>query len=86
MKPGEQVVVVTGASGGVGRAVAEAFGARRAKVALLARGVKGLGAAAGEVRRAAAPRWRSRSTCRTSRRWTPPPAGPRPSSARSTCG
>ncbi|WP_063813413.1 SDR family oxidoreductase [Herbidospora daliensis] len=51
MKPAEQVVVVTGASGGVGRAVAEAFGARRAKVALLARGVTGLGAAAGEVRR-----------------------------------
>ncbi|NAS20801.1 SDR family NAD(P)-dependent oxidoreductase [Herbidospora sp. NEAU-GS84] len=47
----EQVVVVTGASGGVGRAVAQAFGARHAKVALLARGVKGLGAAAGEVRR-----------------------------------
>ena len=33
-----QVVVVTGASGGIGRAAALAFGARGAKVALLARG------------------------------------------------
>ena len=38
-----QVVVVTGASGGIGRAVATAFGARGARVALLARGEKGLG-------------------------------------------
>ncbi|GIH22746.1 short-chain dehydrogenase [Acrocarpospora phusangensis] len=45
-----QVVVVTGASGGVGRAVATAYGERHAKVALLARGVKGLAAAAGQVR------------------------------------
>jgi len=37
-----EVVVVTGASGGVGRAVAHAFGKRRAYVALLARGEKGL--------------------------------------------
>ncbi|MEE1938346.1 SDR family oxidoreductase [Streptomyces sp. TRM 70361] len=48
----QQVVVVTGASAGVGRAVARAFGARGAKVALLARGEKGLEAAAGEVREA----------------------------------
>ncbi|GES09571.1 hypothetical protein Amac_031670 [Acrocarpospora macrocephala] len=45
-----QVVVVTGASGGVGRAVATAYGQRHAKVALLARGVKGLSAAADQVR------------------------------------
>lgn len=44
-----QVVVVTGASGGVGRAVARAFGERGAKVALLARGEKGLHAAAQEI-------------------------------------
>ncbi|HYZ07831.1 MAG TPA: SDR family NAD(P)-dependent oxidoreductase [Pseudonocardiaceae bacterium] len=37
-----QVVVVTGASGGIGRATAQAFGARGAKVALLARGELGL--------------------------------------------
>jgi len=47
---GTQVVVVTGASGGIGRAVAEAFGARGAKVALLARGAKGLAGAAEDVR------------------------------------
>ncbi|GIM90920.1 SDR family oxidoreductase [Paractinoplanes toevensis] len=44
------VVVVTGASGGVGRAVARQFGARGDRVALLARGEKGLDAAAGEIR------------------------------------
>ncbi|MFC5635809.1 SDR family oxidoreductase [Streptomyces bullii] len=46
------VIVVTGASGGVGRATARAFAARGCKVALLARGRKGLQAAADEVRRA----------------------------------
>jgi NAD(P)-dependent dehydrogenase (short-subunit alcohol dehydrogenase family) len=47
-----QVVVVTGASGGIGRATAVAFGARGAKVALLARGDAGLDRAAEEVRAA----------------------------------
>jgi NAD(P)-dependent dehydrogenase (short-subunit alcohol dehydrogenase family) len=47
--PASQVVVVTGASGGIGRAVAQAFGARGAKVALLARGELGLQAAAKDV-------------------------------------
>jgi short-subunit dehydrogenase len=37
-----EVVVVTGASGGVGRAIAHAFGKRGAHVALLARGEPGL--------------------------------------------
>src|SRR3954469_3371969 len=46
-----QVVVVTGASGGIGRAVARAFGARQARVALLARGEEGLDAAAADVTR-----------------------------------
>ncbi len=45
----QQVVVVTGASGGIGRAVARAFGARGASVALLARGETGLQAAAEDV-------------------------------------
>ena len=44
-----QVVVVTGAGAGVGRAVARAFGERGASVALLARGADGLEAAAKEV-------------------------------------
>jgi NAD(P)-dependent dehydrogenase (short-subunit alcohol dehydrogenase family) len=47
-----QVVVVTGASGGIGRATAQAFAARGAKVALLARGEQGLAAAARDVERA----------------------------------
>lgn len=47
--PGSQVVVVTGASAGVGRAAAIAFGKQGARVALLARGTVGLEAAAKEV-------------------------------------
>jgi NADP-dependent 3-hydroxy acid dehydrogenase YdfG len=48
----DQVVAVTGASAGIGRACAIAFGARGAKVALLARGTAGLESAAEEVRAA----------------------------------
>lgn len=44
-----QVVVVSGASGGIGRATAIAFGRRGATVALLARGQAGLDGAATEV-------------------------------------
>ncbi|MFI8966457.1 SDR family oxidoreductase [Streptomyces sp. NPDC053493] len=47
-----RTVVVTGASAGVGRATARAFGASGARVALLARGRVGLEAAAREVERA----------------------------------
>jgi NAD(P)-dependent dehydrogenase (short-subunit alcohol dehydrogenase family) len=47
-----QVVVVTGASGGIGRATAVAFARRGDKVALLARGEVGLHAAAVDVRTA----------------------------------
>ncbi|MEU9191633.1 SDR family oxidoreductase [Streptomyces hundungensis] len=47
-----QVVVITGASAGVGRATARAFGARGAAVALLARGEQGLEQAAHDVRSA----------------------------------
>ncbi|MEV0056894.1 SDR family oxidoreductase [Saccharopolyspora shandongensis] len=45
-----QVVVVKGASAGVGRAVARAYGRRGARVALVARGRTGLDAAAQEIR------------------------------------
>ncbi|GAA2164591.1 SDR family oxidoreductase [Pedococcus bigeumensis] len=47
-----KVVAVTGASGGIGRASAIAFGGRGAAVALLARGAQGLESAAEEVRAA----------------------------------
>ncbi len=44
-----EVVVVTGASAGVGRATARAFGARGARVGLVARGLDGLEAARREI-------------------------------------
>jgi NAD(P)-dependent dehydrogenase (short-subunit alcohol dehydrogenase family) len=44
-----QVVVITGASGGIGRATARLYGARGAKVALLARGEEGLDGAVKDV-------------------------------------
>ncbi|MGO4617150.1 SDR family oxidoreductase [Nocardia sp. 2YAB30] len=47
-----QTVVITGASGGIGRAAARRFAADGASVALLARGRAGLAAAAEEVRAA----------------------------------
>jgi NAD(P)-dependent dehydrogenase (short-subunit alcohol dehydrogenase family) len=47
-----QVVVVTGASAGVGRAVARAFGERGASVGLLARGMDGLEGARREIEEA----------------------------------
>jgi NAD(P)-dependent dehydrogenase (short-subunit alcohol dehydrogenase family) len=46
---GRSVVVITGASSGVGRACAREFGRRGAHVALIARGQDGLDAAAREV-------------------------------------
>src|SRR5690606_11664977 len=45
------VVVVTGASAGVGRAVVRAFARRGARIGLVARGEAGLRAAAAEVER-----------------------------------
>jgi short-subunit dehydrogenase len=48
----EQVMVITGASSGVGRAVARAAGKRGAKVVVAARGQEGLDAAVADVERA----------------------------------
>jgi NAD(P)-dependent dehydrogenase (short-subunit alcohol dehydrogenase family) len=47
-----EVVVITGASAGVGRALARAYGARGASVGLIARGVDGLDGARADVERA----------------------------------
>jgi NADP-dependent 3-hydroxy acid dehydrogenase YdfG len=47
-----KVVVVTGASSGVGRAIAQALGAAGARVALIARGLDGLLGAGADVERA----------------------------------
>jgi NAD(P)-dependent dehydrogenase (short-subunit alcohol dehydrogenase family) len=52
MRRDNEVVVITGASGGVGRAVAREYAARGARVALLARGEAGLAAASEDVLRA----------------------------------
>src|SRR4051794_7558546 len=49
LMPDQRVVVVTGASAGVGRATARLFAARGDRVALLARGAGGLHAAADEI-------------------------------------
>jgi NAD(P)-dependent dehydrogenase (short-subunit alcohol dehydrogenase family) len=48
----QQTVVITGASGGIGRATARRFAADGARIALLARGRSGLEAAATEVEQA----------------------------------
>jgi len=53
MKAG-RVVVITGASSGVGRATARAFASRGARLGLLARGLEGLEAARAEVEQAGA--------------------------------
>jgi NADP-dependent 3-hydroxy acid dehydrogenase YdfG len=47
-----KVVVITGASAGVGRALARTYGARGARVGLIARGRDGLEAARLEVEQA----------------------------------
>ena len=81
-----KTVVVTGASAGVGRATAEAFGARGDRVALIARGRTGSEAAAREVR--ARRRHRARAAVRRRRRRCGRGGcgASSTSSARSTCG
>src|SRR5688572_3225748 len=49
-RPGEQVVGVTGASSGGGRAVVRALAARGARLGMIARNEEALNAAADEVR------------------------------------
>lgn len=50
----DEVIVITGASGGIGRATAKAFARPGARIALLARGERGLTAAKAEVESAGA--------------------------------
>lgn len=50
----DEVIVITGASGGIGRATARAFARPGARIALLARGERGLAAAKAEVASAGA--------------------------------
>lgn len=57
MDKGRRIVVITGASGGIGRASAVAFGRQGAVVALLARGEAGLAGAAQEVAAAGGRAW-----------------------------
>ena len=65
-----EVVVITGATNGVGRAIAARFARDGARVALRARGRDGLDGTATAVERLAARRWRGRPT-------SPTPSGPR---------
>jgi NAD(P)-dependent dehydrogenase (short-subunit alcohol dehydrogenase family) len=50
-KPPSQVIVITGATAGVGRAAARAFACRGARIGLLARGRQGLDATRKEIER-----------------------------------
>ena len=82
-----QVVVVTGSSGGVGRAIAHAFAKRGAHIGLLARGERGPGRGRrARSRRSAARRSRSRPTSPTTSRSRRPPSRSRSGSGRSTSG
>ena len=76
-----EVVVVTGASGGIGRATATAFAARGAKVALRRTGAGRPRRRRGRRARARAARhWSSRPTSRTRPRWRRSRTGSRTSS------
>ncbi len=81
-----RVVVVTGASGGIGRATVAEFARRGDRVALIARGQSGLDAAAAQcqelgLRKKAPVRWR-RSASSTTRA---PVSGAHDDERRSSC-
>ena len=81
-----QTVVITGASAGIGRAVARLFGERGARVGLIARGEEGLRGAAEDVTAAGGTAHAVAADVAGSARWTRRPARSRRSSVRSTCG
>ena len=79
----DRVVVITGASAGVGRATARAFAARRRDVALLARGDAG---PRGRARATSRPRGgRAMAICRPTSP-TPTQSRPRPRGSRRELG
>ena len=51
MENSKRVIVITGASAGVGRAIAQEFAKRGEKIGLIARGEEKLAASAEEIRR-----------------------------------
>ena len=81
-----QNVVITGASAGVGRAAARAFGGRGDNVALLARGQGGLDGAVKDVEAAGGHALAIPTDVADYQQVVPPPTWPRRRSARSTCG
>lgn len=81
-----RVVVVTGASAGVGRAVAREFGARGCRVGLLARGRERLEAAKRDIENAGGKPLFSRRMSLTPKRSKRPPIKWSRSWARSTSG
>ena len=81
-----QTVVITGASGGIGRATAQLFGRRGANVALLARGAAGLEGAARDVEAGGGKARPFPPTYRTMRPSPPRPIRPRKRLVPSTPG
>ena len=81
-----KVVVVTGASAGIGRAVARAFGKEGARVGLVARNADALENAAAEIRAAGGEALVQPLDSPTPRRWTGPRTRWRGGSAPSTSG
>ena len=73
-----EVVVVTGASGGVGRAIAHAFAKRGAHIGLVARGEQGLETRGARSSNSAVRRSSCRPTWRSPSRSRPPRSGRRP--------
>ena len=79
-------IVVTGASGGIGRATAIAFGRRKDTVVLVARGKEGLDGAAAEVKRAGGTAVVMSADVADADQCSPSRTASKRRSGRSTCG